>query len=48
MERLVFDSADAFVLAQLRGATYQVIGKNVERTSVGPTITTGRYGPSCG
>ena len=29
VERLVFDSADAFVLAQLRGASYQVIGKNV-------------------
>jgi hypothetical protein len=29
LERLVFDSADAFVLAQLRGASYQVIGKNV-------------------
>lgn len=29
IERLVFDSADAFVLAQLRGASYQVIGKNV-------------------
>jgi len=29
VERLVFDSADAFVLAQLRGASYQVVGKNV-------------------
>ncbi len=29
IERLVFDSADAFVLGQLRGASYQVIGKNV-------------------
>jgi hypothetical protein len=29
VERLVFDSADAFVLAQLRGASYQVIGRNV-------------------
>jgi|SRR5687767_13810292 len=29
VERLVFDSADAFVLAQLRGASYQVMGKNV-------------------
>ena len=29
VERLVFDSTDAFVLAQLRGASYQVIGKNV-------------------
>lgn len=29
IERLVFDSADAFVLAQLRGASYQVTGKNV-------------------
>lgn len=29
IEGLVFDSADAFVLAQLRGASYQVIGKNV-------------------
>jgi hypothetical protein len=29
VERLVFDSADAFVLAQLRGASYHVIGKNV-------------------
>ena len=29
VERLVFDSPDAFVLAQLRGASYQVIGKNV-------------------
>lgn len=29
IERLVFDSADAFVLAQLRGASYQVVGKNV-------------------
>ncbi|HEX6045020.1 MAG TPA: hypothetical protein VFZ22_11065, partial [Pyrinomonadaceae bacterium] len=29
VERLVFDSADAFVLSQLRGAGYQVIGKNV-------------------
>ena len=29
VERLVFDSADAFVLAQLSGASYQVIGKNV-------------------
>ena len=29
VERVVFDSADAFVLAQLRGASYQVVGKNV-------------------
>jgi len=29
IERVVFDSADAFVLAQLRGASYHVIGKNV-------------------
>jgi hypothetical protein len=29
IERLVFDSADAFVLAQLRGASYQVVVKNV-------------------
>lgn len=34
MERLVFDSADAFVLAQLRGASYQVVGKNV-RADIG-------------
>lgn len=29
IERVVFDSADAFVLAQLRGASYQVVAKNV-------------------
>ena len=29
IERIIFDSADAFVLAQLQGASYQVIGKNV-------------------
>lgn len=29
IERIVFDSADAFILAQLRGASYQVVGKNV-------------------
>lgn len=29
VERIVFDSADAFILAQLRGASYQVVGKNV-------------------
>jgi hypothetical protein len=29
IERVVFDSADAFVLAQLRGASYQVVARNV-------------------
>jgi len=29
IERIVFDSADAFILAQLRGAAYQIVGKNV-------------------
>lgn len=29
VERVVLDSADAFILAQLRGASYHVIGKNV-------------------
>lgn len=29
IEKVVFDSADAFVLAQLRGASYQVVAKNV-------------------
>ncbi len=29
LERIVFDSADAFVLAQLRGASYQVVARNV-------------------
>lgn len=29
IERVVFDSADAFILAQLRGASYQVVAKNV-------------------
>ncbi len=34
VERLAFDSADEFVLAQLRGASYQVIARNV-RADVG-------------
>lgn len=29
IERVVFDSVDAFVLAQLRGASYQVMARNV-------------------
>lgn len=29
IEKVVFDSADAFVLAQLRGASYQVMARNV-------------------
>ena len=29
IQRIVYDSADAFILAQLRGASYQVVGKNV-------------------
>jgi len=29
IERIAFDSADAFILAQLRGAAYQIVGKNV-------------------
>lgn len=33
-ERLVLDSADQFILAQLRGASYQTVGRNV-RADVG-------------
>lgn len=29
LQRIVYDSPDAFILAQLRGASYQVVGKNV-------------------
>lgn len=29
LERLIFDSADQFILAQLRGATYYVVARNV-------------------
>lgn len=36
IERVVFDSVDAFVLAQLRGASYQVVAKNV-RADLGGT-----------
>lgn len=35
IERLVFDSADYFVLAQLRGASYQTIAKNVRPDEAG-------------
>lgn len=41
VERLVFDSADAFVLGQLRGASYQVIGKNVRADLGGADNYTG-------
>ena len=41
VERLVFDSADAFVLAQLRGASYQVLGKNVRADLGGADNYTG-------
>jgi hypothetical protein len=41
VERLVFDSPDAFVLAQLRGASYQVIGKNVRADLGGADNYTG-------
>jgi hypothetical protein len=34
-ERLVFDSADQFVLAQLRGASYQTIVRNLRPTDAG-------------
>jgi hypothetical protein len=29
LERLIFDSADQFILAQLRGASYQVVTRNL-------------------
>jgi hypothetical protein len=35
IERLVLDSPDQFVLAQLRGASYQTIGRNVRPEGVG-------------
>lgn len=35
IERLVFDSPDWFVLAQLRGASYQNIGRSVRPAEVG-------------
>jgi hypothetical protein len=35
VERLVFDSADQFVLAQLRGASYQTIVRNLRPTDAG-------------
>ena len=35
IERLVFDSADYFVLAQLRGASYYTIARNVRLDEVG-------------
>jgi len=35
IERLVFDSADRFVLAQLRGASYYTIARNVRPDEVG-------------
>jgi hypothetical protein len=35
MERLVFDSPDQFVLAQLRGASYFVMGRNVRPDNAG-------------
>jgi hypothetical protein len=38
-ERLVFDSADQFVLAQLRGASYQTIVRNLRPTDAGDDYT---------
>jgi hypothetical protein len=35
LERVVFDSADQFVLAQLRGASYYTIARNVRPDEVG-------------
>ena len=35
IERLAFDSADEFVLAQLRGASYQIVARNVRTDSGG-------------
>lgn len=35
IERLVLDSPDQFVLAQLRGASYQTIGRNVRPEEAG-------------
>lgn len=34
LERLTFDSADEFILAQLRGASYYVVARNVRRDDV--------------
>lgn len=39
MERLVFDSPDQFVLAQLRGASYQTIFRNLRPTDAGDDYT---------
>jgi hypothetical protein len=35
IERVVFDSPDWFVLAQLRGASYHVVGRNIRPAEVG-------------
>ena len=37
IERLVFDSPDQFVLAQLRGASYSVVARNVKPGEAGET-----------
>jgi len=39
VERLVFDSPDQFVLAQLRGASYQTIARNLRPTDAGDDYT---------
>jgi hypothetical protein len=39
VERLVFDSPDQFVLAQLRGASYQTIVRNLRPTDAGDDYT---------
>lgn len=39
VERLVFDSPDQFVLAQLRGASYQTIMRNLRPTDAGDDYT---------
>jgi hypothetical protein len=39
LERVVFDSADQFVLAQLRGASYYTVARNVRPDEVGDSYT---------